>query len=96
MTKGSAIGVRRVTFAGIIVLLLSAAFLALSYLHVYVGFAGAFAFLFGSSLLTGLFIVVAASPLRRALGLLGGLPGRIAGETSAGTSAGLPLPSPPS
>lgn len=79
--KSSATSLRRATIAGLIVLLLTGVLLILSSLHVYVGFAAAFAFLFGSSLLAGFFVAATASPLRRVLGLLGGFPGRIAGGT---------------
>ena len=50
----------------------------LSSLHVYVGFAAAFAFLFGSSLLTGMILIGVSPFLKRALTFLGGLPGRMA------------------
>jgi putative ABC transport system permease protein len=45
---------------------------------VYVGFAAAFAFLFGSSLLTGMLLVRVSPFLKGALTFLGGLPGRMA------------------
>jgi putative ABC transport system permease protein len=77
--KNSTTGLRRVTITGLAFLLLTLVLLALSSLHVYVGFAAAFALLFGSSLLAGLFVAVTALPMRWALGLVGGLPGRIAG-----------------
>jgi len=52
--------------------------LAVSSSRVYAGFAGAFGFLIGASLLTGLALVLLAPALRRTLDRLGGLPGKVA------------------
>ncbi|OPY02116.1 MAG: outer membrane-specific lipoprotein transporter subunit LolE [Syntrophorhabdus sp. PtaB.Bin047] len=50
----------------------------LSFLHVYVGFAGAFAFLLGASLFAGFVIVVAAPGMKHLFSRAMGLAGRIA------------------
>ncbi len=77
-TRRSIAGVRRIASLGVATLGLTLLLLMLSPLHVYVGFAAAFAFLFGSSLLTGLFLITASPLLKSALFFLGGLPGRMA------------------
>jgi putative ABC transport system permease protein len=69
---------RRVARLGAAVLGLTLVLLYLSYLHVYVGFAAAFAFLFGSSLFSGSVLVLAGPALRKGLSCMAGLPGRIA------------------
>jgi putative ABC transport system permease protein len=69
---------RTAAVAGIMVILVSILLLLLSWLHVYVGFAGAFGFLFGMSLLTGLALLFFAPPLKKFLHTLGGIAGKIA------------------
>ena len=69
---------KRITGTGIVILALSLLLLYLSYLHVYVGFVAAFAFLFGSSLFSGSILVLVSPVLKRGLSRLGGLSGRIA------------------
>lgn len=76
--KRGARGTRVVARVGLAILALTGILLLFSYLHVYVGFAAAFSFLFGSSLLTGSILLLAGPLLRRSLTLLGGLPGKIA------------------
>ncbi|MGD0231047.1 MAG: FtsX-like permease family protein, partial [Syntrophorhabdales bacterium] len=68
----------RVAMAGLLFLGLTCVLLMLSFLHVYVGFAAAFAFLFGASLLTGILLALAGPLLKGVLTLVGGLPGRMA------------------
>jgi putative ABC transport system permease protein len=77
-TRSSAAGIKRTAWAGLASLGLTVLLLLLSSLHVYVGFAAAFAFLFGSSLLAGMILVFVSPLLKRALSLVGGLPGRMA------------------
>ncbi len=60
------------------VLLLSLGLFSLASVHVYFGFAGSFALLIGVSLTTGLVLVCLHPLLKRALGLLSGLPGKVA------------------
>ncbi len=77
-TRKSIAGTRRIASLGLATLGLTLVLLMCSSLHVYVGFAAAFAFLFGSSLLTGMFLVLASPFLKGVLTFLGGLPGRMA------------------
>ncbi len=79
-TRRSIAGTKRIASVGVATLGLTLVLLMLSSLHVYVGFAAAFSFLFGSSLLTGMLLVSAAPFLKRALTFLGGLPGRMAAD----------------
>lgn len=69
---------RRLSRLGAAVLALTLLLLCFSYLHVYVGFVAAFAFLFGSSLFSGSVLVFADCVLKRGLSYVAGLPGRIA------------------
>jgi putative ABC transport system permease protein len=71
-------GVHRTTVAGLGILLLTVLLLLLSPLHVYVGFAAAFSFLFALSLLTGFTIAHTGRLFTRLLTLIAGLPGKIA------------------
>lgn len=71
-------GVRRVARAGLVMLGLTAVLLVFSSLHVYVGFAAAFVFLFAASLLTGLVLAVASPCVKGILTLVGSFAGRIA------------------
>ena len=77
-TRRSIAGTRRIASLGVATLGLTLVLLMLSSLHVYVGFAAAFAFLFGSSLLTGMLLIFVSPFLKGALTFLGGLPGRMA------------------
>jgi putative ABC transport system permease protein len=69
---------RKAALAGMAVLVLSLAILGASPLHVYFGFASAFALLIGASLLTGLALVHLGPFLRWGLGRIMGLPGKVA------------------
>jgi putative ABC transport system permease protein len=69
--------IRRACLAGLLILGVTAILLFCSPLHVYVGFASAFTFLFGSSLLTGGALLLANPLLKGVLGMAG-LPGRLA------------------
>ena len=64
---------------GALVLVFSLGLLAASSIHVYVGFAGVFGLMVGSSLVTGIGIVICGPALKKALQGIGGLPGRLAG-----------------
>jgi len=64
--------------AGLVVLLLSLVLFLLPGAHIYVGFAGVFGFVLGVSLLTGVVLVYLYPVLRKILGTLGRLPGKVA------------------
>lgn len=70
--------VKHAAWLGVGFLLLSGVLLAGSSLQVYLGFAGAFAFVTGVSMLTPLAVYMLRSVLKRSLALLG-LPGKVAG-----------------
>jgi len=76
--RGGVRGPGRIACVGAMVLLIALCLLILSPLHVYVGFASAFAFLLGSSLLTGLFVAAMSPAVKAVLAFVAGLPGRIA------------------
>jgi len=67
-----------VALAGVLFLVASIVVLAFFSKRIYVAFIGVFGFLFGLSLLTGIIMVLAEPLLRRLLGGMGKLPGRIA------------------
>lgn len=69
---------RRLAAAGLGMIVLSLGLLVVSSPRVYAGFAGAFGFLIGASFLTGLALVILNPLIKRTLGRLGGLPGKIA------------------
>ncbi len=69
---------RAVALVGVFFLIASIIVLAFFSKQIYVAFIGVFGFLFGLSLLTGVFMVVANPLLRLLLGGMGRLPGRIA------------------
>jgi putative ABC transport system permease protein len=68
----------RVALAGVFILVASIVVLAFFSKQIYVAYIGVFGFLFGLSLLTGVIMVLAHPLLRRLLGGMGKLPGRIA------------------
>jgi len=70
----------KVALAGLAVLAASVVLFSLSTTHVYFGFGGAFFLLVGTSLLTGVALMALGPLLTRALGYMGGLPGKIASE----------------
>jgi putative ABC transport system permease protein len=70
----------RAVFLGCSILVLAGGLFILSPLHVYVGFAAAFTFLFGVTLLTGLLVVSISPLLKRFLAGVAGLPGWMAGS----------------
>lgn len=69
---------QRAALAGLLVLLLSLVLFLLPETHIYVGFAGVFGFVLGVSLLTGVALVVLHPVVRKILGTLGRLPGKVA------------------
>jgi len=70
--------VKNVSLIGLGVITLSALLLIMSFLHVYVGFAGTFVFLLGVSLLTGWTLTICVPPMRRLFNLIGKTAGKIA------------------
>jgi putative ABC transport system permease protein len=70
----------KVALAGLAVLAISVVLFLLSATHVYFGFGGAFFLLVGTSLLTGVALMVLSPLLKRTLGYVGGLPGKVASE----------------
>jgi len=70
--------VKRVSLVGLGIILLSVVLLLMSFLHVYVGFAGTFVFLLGVSLLTGIILMISVPPMRRLFYLIGKTAGKIA------------------
>lgn len=68
----------RVALLGVLCLVVAVILFGLSSLHVYVGFAGAFAFLIGASLFTGLAIVWSVPVLKPLFSKIMGLSGKIA------------------
>lgn len=86
---------RRAALVGFCVIVLGIVLLLMSFLHVYVGFAGIFIFLLGITLVTGAVLIFVGPALKWILYHLGGLPGKIAagnirrnlGRTSVAVSA---------
>lgn len=84
-----------VALVGFCIIALGIALLLMSFLHVYVGFAGIFIFLLGIALVTGALLILIGPILKWFLYHLGGLPGKIAagnirrnlGRTSVAVSA---------
>jgi putative ABC transport system permease protein len=72
---------RLAALAGLVVMLISLVLLIFSEKHVYIGFAGAFAFMLGASLMAGLIILLIAPALKRLFGALSGLAGRVAASS---------------
>jgi putative ABC transport system permease protein len=69
---------RKLAAFGLGLILLSLLVIGISSRRVYLGFAGSFGFLTGASLLTALALVILSPALKRTLGRLGGLPGKMA------------------
>jgi putative ABC transport system permease protein len=77
-SRESARKAQRAALAGLFVLLISLILFLLPETHIYVGFAGVFGFVLGASLLTGVALVVLHPVVRKILGTLGKLPGKVA------------------
>jgi len=78
--RTSAKTVKNISMIGAGVIFFSALLLLLSFLHIYIGFAGTFAFLLGVSLLTGLILMIIVPPVRRFFSLIGVTAGKIAAD----------------
>jgi putative ABC transport system permease protein len=76
--RGQRKAARKAALSGVAVLALSLALLRASALHVYFGFASAFALLIGTSLFTGLALIRLGPFLRWGLGRIMGLAGKVA------------------
>jgi putative ABC transport system permease protein len=69
---------RVIVVSGTFCIIIAAALFNVSFLHVYVGFAGAFAFLLGACLFTGFMIILFVPVLKPVFSSVMGLPGKIA------------------
>ena len=76
--RGSRKMARTAALAGLVIFGVSLALFVASSLHVYFGFASAFALLIGASLFTGLTLIKLAPFLKWALNRMAGLPGKVA------------------
>lgn len=68
----------KIALIGIAILCAAAVFLAFSFYHVYVGYAGTFIFLLGVSLFTGFTVMSVAPALRWLFSRVGGIQGKLA------------------
>ena len=73
-SRGASQRTKMIAVSGIFCMAVAAALFGFSFLHVYVGFAGAFAFLVGACLFTGLMILLFAPALKRIFSRVMGLP----------------------
>jgi putative ABC transport system permease protein len=69
---------QRAALAGLFILFISLILFLMPGSHIYIGFAGVFGFVLGISLLMGIVLVYLHPLLRRILGTLGKLPGKVA------------------
>jgi putative ABC transport system permease protein len=77
-SRGAAKRTRRIALLGTFCMAVAAALFGFSFLHVYVGFAGAFAFLIGASLFAGFTIILSVPALKPLFLKVMGLSGKIA------------------
>jgi len=77
-TRGASKRMKTIALSGAFCMALALILFGLSFLHVYVGFAGAFTFLLGASLFAGFAIILAVPGMKRLFSLGMGLSGRIA------------------
>jgi len=77
-SRRSRIRTSRVAIIGVIIIAASSILLVMSFLNVYVGFVGVFAFILGFSLLTGTILLTLGPAIKWLLYHLGGLPGMVA------------------
>jgi putative ABC transport system permease protein len=77
-SRESARKAQKAALAGLFILLISLILFLLPETHIYVGFAGVFGFVLGVSLLTGVALVVLHPVVRKILGTLGRVPGKVA------------------
>ncbi len=78
VSRKSRIKTQKVAFVGLAIIAVSLILLVLSFMNVYVGFAGVFAFILGFSLLTGAILIALGPAVKWLLYHLGGLPGKVA------------------
>ncbi len=76
--RGASKRMRTIALSGAACLVLALVLFGFSFLHVYVGFAGAFAFLLGASLFAGFVIIVTVPGMKRLFSRVTGIAGRIA------------------
>ena len=77
-SRGSSKRMKMIAISGIFFMAVSIALFGLSFLHVYVGFAGAFAFLLSASLFAGFVIILLVPFMKRLFSYVMGLAGKIA------------------
>lgn len=77
-SRRSGLKTGKVALVGLAVIIVSVILLLLSYINVYIGFVGVFAFILGFSLLTGRILLVIGPVIKWLLYHLGGLPGKVA------------------
>lgn len=77
-SRGASKRARAIAVSGAFCLAAAAGLFSLSFLHVYVGFAGAFAFLLGSSLFAGFIIILCTPAAKYIFSRVMGLSGKIA------------------
>ena len=77
-SRGASKRAKTIAFSGVFCMAAAAVLFVLSFLHVYVGFAGAFAFLLGASLFAGFIIILFVPAVKRIFSFVMGLPGKIA------------------
>jgi putative ABC transport system permease protein len=75
---------RSIALSGALCLASAAILFSFSFLNVYIGFAGAFAFLLGGSLFSGLIIIAVTPAIKKMLALFFGLPGKMAAGSVRG------------
>jgi putative ABC transport system permease protein len=77
-SRESARKAQKAALSGLFILLISLVLFLIPETHIYVGFAGVFGFVLGVSLLTGVGLVVLYPMIRKILGTLGRLSGKVA------------------
>ena len=77
-SRGTSRRAKRIAVTGIFCMAVAAALFGFSFLHVYVGFAGAFVFLLGASLFAGFMILLFVPVLKPIFSRVMGLSGKIA------------------
>ncbi|MEN6615333.1 MAG: FtsX-like permease family protein [Syntrophorhabdus sp.] len=75
---------RSIALSGIVCLALAGVLFGFSFINVYIGFAGAFAFLLGGSLFSGLMIIAVTPGIKKMFTVSFGLPGKIAAGSVRG------------
>ncbi|MHB8109239.1 MAG: FtsX-like permease family protein [Syntrophorhabdaceae bacterium] len=75
---------RSIALSGALCLVSAVILFSFSFLNVYIGFAGAFAFLLGGSLFSGLIIIAVTPAIKKILAVPFGLPGKMAAGSVRG------------